>query len=176
MNLKKKLFGTLAASAIALSMISGAAAETKETKATAVLIGGQCSVAVTGSLGFGGWTYDGTGYGITSGTDNDTLTWTLKAGDPAGCNVSLKFSGLYNGGHHIGLEHFYGDLWAEGNGGVPTASAMLNDVPGLNNGTFGDTGMKSQTTSAFLRLVDVPDDVMPGTYTGTIYTTVSNSQ
>lgn len=173
MNLKKKLFGTLAASAIALSMISGAAAETKETKATAVLMGGQCSVAVTGSLGFGGWTYDGTGYGITSGTDNDTLSWTLKAGNPAGCNVSLGFGGLYNGGHHIGLEHFYGELWGPSGS---QGSAMLDNVAGLDSGTYGDTGMPSGSMNAYLRLASVPDDVMPGTYTGTIYTTVSNSQ
>ncbi len=62
MNLKSKLFGTLAASAIALSMMGGVMAADSDSETISVRLSpANCSVTLTSGNGsFGEWRWDGT--------------------------------------------------------------------------------------------------------------------
>ena len=157
MGLKNKVFGTLAAATLTLSMFGSVAAD-DSAHGTVLLGPGTCQVSIAeANANFGTWTYDGVTNKYASNSSNTTSNFNLTVIEhkPLGtCPVSLQFSGLTFGGANIGPTHFQGTI-ASFSGTLP--SGNLGPVP-LPGGDY----------AASLTLVTVPDSYQPGTYEGDI--------
>jgi hypothetical protein len=177
MNLKSKVFGMLAAAALMLSMTLGAvSADTSvSSSASTELIGGACSIVANDSANFGNWIYDGSKYNPEHGTAPQVdLSWTVTAGNPAGCTVNINFYGLQNGSSLIELNHFYASVYF---------GPESNHVTGTwGNAIFGpgkghvSSGVPTGPGAVWMQLNSVPDTFMPGSYVGAIHATVQNTQ
>lgn len=171
MNLKSKIFGTLAASAFALSMSAGIASADQAT-GTAVLDGVNCSVEVTSAdLNFGSWVWNPETDSYTPPTGNSAkaFVYEVTPGSPSGtCTVNFQFQGLANtsdSSQTIGLAYFSGDMGVTG---------LSGNMSGWN-GTYTQDEMDG-TYNGSLTLSDVPDTIDPGTYQGNVYVNIASTQ
>lgn len=171
MGFKNKVFGVLAAAALTLSMVGGAAAESSK-EGTAILDGGACKVNVsTGLLNFGTWTWDGSRY-VQPGTDNASNV-QLSVVTPYGqedCSVSVKSDGLERAGTSGEKASTLTDLSARDQ----DAQGEWQQIVGPNSDASFDLGNGNSTLR--IRLNSVGETYVPGTYTGEITFSTGSGQ
>ena len=169
MNVKSKLFGTLAASAIALSMSVGmvSAAENYTAESDVTLKQGICSLSdiQAETASFGEWVWNGEDQYVAADPGNSNVAWltaNVKNHKPQGtCTIGVSSTGLGNG------------AIAPGNIVVNTTNPSYNNIP-LSPSVQTGSGFQAGPLSASFTLNDVPDDLQPATYTGTINFVVNN--
>jgi len=178
MNLKSKISGFAVATALSLSIMTGAMASETATQDVSVKLDAApaCAVYITNASGdFGTWQYSGETDQYVKPNDT-TVDFTAKLLEtkPDGlCKLTLGFSGIKNGNDTIGASNFSGSVTGpQGtkSGKVP-AGAFGNGVPvvlpGSNNYT-GSLTLDSITGSA--------QKWAPGTYNGTVSVTITGAQ
>ncbi len=154
MNLKNKVFGFVAAAALSLSMIGGAAADDVMT-GTVTLSPGTCQAVISqGTANFGNWTFDGaTNTYVSTGSNSAAFNVEVYEHKPNGkCPVSVQFNGLTNGTATIPASNFVLNVTGYYSGVLPSGTYA---IPGGNY-------------SGSLVLSSVPNTFQPGTYTGDI--------
>lgn len=175
MNLKSKLFGTLAAATVALSMMGGvASAETKTIDVNVSLNEAPaCSLAITKAEGtFGTWVYNGDTNTYTK--PNDTridFEGSIFETKPGGkCDVTLGFTGLMNSSNAvvIPVSHFKANAFGYTVNSVPATSVPVGFLPG------GDYAGYLELQS--LPTVGAAHTLAPNTYGGTVSVTVGAAQ
>lgn len=164
MNLKKKVFGFVAAAALTLSMATGVAAQ---TPGHAVLSGTQCATgpvvgpAPGATADFGTWVYDGvSGYVPQGDTSHPILVNVTNVPAPGKtCAVTIAITQpLTNNIEEIPASHFSISVGGVGQHPVPST---------FQQGTGG-------SVTYLLTLNSVPSEASTGTYNGTVTLTVSN--
>jgi hypothetical protein len=172
MNFKTKTFGFVAATALTLSAATGAMAVDVGTTAQLNQNGaGQCNVSATsGTVDFGKWDWNGSGYARVSGNAGEgpitfQVTQTKRPKPDVSCNVTVAVSNLIH------------------------ATATSNVVPGGNVSLTMTSGAETNAspytvmtpTGAGKSLVlkatlnSVPETLLAGTYNGTVTATASES-
>jgi type 1 fimbria pilin len=151
MNLKNKLIGFGAASILALTMTTGVMAQTSTTGAGVELVPGQCSVqAKTSNINFGEWQWDGSKY--VPPTVEQWINWSVTNGYPGEkCHISITLEG--------------GALASENGDTIPGSYLTFRETP-LSSAVEANlaTGDYQNRT----RMTSVPDNIMPGNYSGTL--------
>lgn len=156
MGLKNKVFGTLAAAALTLSMF-GSAAANDFAHGSVVLEPGTCQVQLAATnVDLGAWKYNGAldKYEKQSGGTVSSGLTIIETKPGGSCKVTVNFTGLSLGAQNIGPGHF--TVTAAGTT-VPLSSAGQSanyDLPG--GGPYPVT----------LTINSVPHTYQPGTYEG----------
>lgn len=168
MNLKSKVFGFAAATALSLSMMSGAmAANTDSVTGSVILAPTYCSVTIDqASVNFGTWQWNGdlAKYVHVSGNNTQLVSGKLTAGHPNGtCDLKVSFDGLKNeDGDKIEATRF------SVAGGGQYFDPIHSAVAGALSGGHPVLGAEADSGSANIVLNSVPDTFDPGTYSGTL--------
>lgn len=166
MNFKTKAIGLLAGSALALSLTTGAMAQTSDTDAQLdPKDGGVCALGDVTSLDadFGTFTWNGTAY---TGGQSQTLSvpLTQDTAPTSSCAIDVSASALTNGtGGTIS------------NGAITIDGGDKNNAPlsSTQKVTYADTGVAGTTQSLTLKLT--PGATAPtGTYGGTLTISINN--
>lgn len=177
MGLKNKVFGTIAAAALTVSMIGGAAAapNSGQVTGTVVVDEGVCGIQLSQSnSNLGTWKWIDTAYVYQSGNTAMTISGTLFPAEPNGvCDINVATDGLVgqtDSSKKIGTDNFDGSI--DGTNFYPLSAFVSESEVAPPGKMFED--VQSGPGSVFLKLRSVPNTVTPQTYQGTITLTVSN--
>lgn len=156
MNLKTKAFGLLAGTALSLSIMTGAMAQTVST--TLEPAAGSCFAAATsGTIDLGTWNWDGVSNQyehvapVTPGSITTNVTQTIQPN--IDCSVMLVI-GTLTGSHGGSISDFAVTAQSGGTGSGSTYTVATD-----NDGT--DLVVEASLSS-------VSNTAVPGAYTGTI--------
>jgi hypothetical protein len=171
MNAKSRVISLLVAFVLAFGMFGGAAAEDVPVNVDLVDSTQLCYImnfrAHSGT--FGVWEYDAFGLTYFNTAPTSTILFWTDLFTPTwkGCDVTMSFGGLSNGVDLIGTENFSAQL-------VTWPYARAVDPAG-----FGDTGVGAGPYPVeiydFEMTLNMVPLVPPGTYTGNINATISNT-
>lgn len=169
MELKKKVLGTVAAAALTLSMFGGVAAESDSVTGTVNLVPGVCKVSIAQSeVSFGTWTWKGSEYAHTSGSNVVTLDAKIQTHKPNGtCSGTIRVTD-----NVIPAKHFTGSFNSSyGSVGPINLGSVVGDDSTTGSYNFPAVGPGEAT--ATLTLNSVPNTLNVGTYSGTIEITAN---
>ncbi len=171
MNAKSKILGLLVAIGLSLSIVSVAAADDSENVSVELVDSTTpCGISLYASSGnsFGQWDYfsvpgdyeyDSTPGSVTLEFLGDVDVYSMN-----GCDVTISFSGLSGPGGTIGPSHF--------------SAYSISEETLVNPASFSHTGIGAGSYyyeyDFSYTLKSVPT-IEPGTYTGKIDATISNT-
>lgn len=175
MGIKKKVFGTLAAAALTLSVFAGAGAQSTGYVGGDVILGeGACGIVATaGNADFGTWTWDGSVY--QPGTQNTFVWLTVKTPWSAGestCPLQISTDGLglaQHGADQALPETLFRTDVGQRNASGGWSNGWMKPLPSTHTVRNGDARVQ-------IDLRSVPADYQPGTHSGTFNFTFGDGQ